>query len=145
MARLGVGTHPIPIPLQSHSNLTRTYSTKLPTVPQNMGSWAQFRFWPYSSFLWISEGSVRLGWQLAYTVTQNRGSWAQFFFWPYSSFLRISEGWFELGPVASIPRAQGSICFFWKYHRLCVYIVDAWKRFQPWPEKYYAMVRNACV
>ena len=32
------------------------------TVAQNRGSWGHFRFWPYSSFLWLSKGSVRLGW-----------------------------------------------------------------------------------
>ena len=31
------------------------------TVAQNRGSWGHFRFWPYSSFLLFSLGSVRLG------------------------------------------------------------------------------------
>ena len=31
-------------------------------MAQNRGSWGHFRFWPYSSFLSLSKGSVRLGW-----------------------------------------------------------------------------------
>ena len=33
-------------------------------MPQNRGTQAQFRFWPHSAFIWISEGSVGLGWHI---------------------------------------------------------------------------------
>ena len=39
-------------------------------MPQNRDPGGQFRFWPYSSFLSIYKGSVRLGYDI--TVPQNR-------------------------------------------------------------------------
>ena len=57
------------------------------TVTQKRGPGGQFRFWPYSSFLSIYKGSVRLGYDN--TVPQNRDPGGQFRFWPYFSFLSI--------------------------------------------------------
>ena len=54
-------------------SLLNTYSSRIfpafarllaippPTVAQNRGSWGHFRFWPYSLFLLLFPGSVKLG------------------------------------------------------------------------------------
>ena len=48
-------------------------------MAQNRGLWAQFSFWPYSSFIWISVGSVWLGWDSGIrSASENSGLRAQF-------------------------------------------------------------------
>ena len=69
-------------------------------MPQNRGTQAQFRSWPYSSFIWISEDSVRLGLE---TPIQNRHSIFIIFVKIFSNKFSCHKGpWLQQGQLYSL-------------------------------------------